>query len=195
MTQLSIRFRRVGGTTLLIAFLAYSSQLFIIIPYYRYTPDLTPAWLLAFLVPFNALVALIFTNYYLCVRTDPGSVPREWEPDWAALDESGAGLEVKRHTGAPRYCRLCDAYKPPRAHHCRSCGRCVLRMDHHCPWVANCVGHGNYGHFVRFLASVDVTCSFHLVMITLRVADYWSPHAYWVRRRCADPYYHVTRAD
>jgi len=38
-----------------------------------------------------------------------------------------------------------------RAHHCRACGRCVLRMDHHCPWIGACVGYRNHGHFLRFL--------------------------------------------
>jgi hypothetical protein len=34
--------------------------------------------------------------------------------------------------GAPRFCKKCSHYKPPRSHHCRVCDRCVLRMDHHC---------------------------------------------------------------
>lgn len=36
------------------------------------------------------------------------------------------------------------------------------------PWVNNCVGHANYGHFIRFLFMVDVACSYHLWMITKR---------------------------
>lgn len=32
------------------------------------------------------------------------------------------------------------AYKPPRAHHCRKCKRCVLRMDHHCQSCRACRG-------------------------------------------------------
>lgn len=30
--------------------------------------------------------------------------------------------------GDLRYCQKCGHYKPPRAHHCRACKRCVLKM-------------------------------------------------------------------
>ncbi|KAK1857954.1 hypothetical protein I4F81_000568 [Pyropia yezoensis] len=39
---------------------------------------------------------------------------REWEPP-------GAGT-----VPAPRFCSVCQLYKPPRAHHCSICRRCVL---------------------------------------------------------------------
>ncbi|KIO26982.1 hypothetical protein M407DRAFT_14980 [Tulasnella calospora MUT 4182] len=146
----------VGGTTLLICFISYSSQIFVIWPWYGRELSLD---LLKLLVPFNLLVGMLFWNYFLTVRTPPGSVPRNW------------GYEVKKLTGGPRHCRTCHSYKPPRAHHCKQCGKCVLRMDHHCPWVNNCVGHYNYGYFIRFLFYVDLACSYHLVMITKRALD------------------------
>lgn len=31
-------------------------------------------------------------------------------------------------SGESRFCKKCNCYKPPRSHHCRVCGRCVLRM-------------------------------------------------------------------
>lgn len=34
----------------------------------------------------------------------------------------------------PRFCNLCPGrpWKPPRAHHCRDCDRCVFLRHHHC---------------------------------------------------------------
>ncbi|GAA5836028.1 hypothetical protein JCM9279_002167 [Rhodotorula babjevae] len=154
----------VAGTLALITFIGFSSQLFVVLPSYRYDTRDPALWRL--LGPFNALLALLYLNYALTVRTDPGRVPLGWEPDWRQF-ESGE-VEVKKQTGGPRFCRTCQAYKPPRAHHCRQCKRCVLKMDHHCPWVNNCVGYGNYGHFCRFLFFVDIACAYHLWMISTR---------------------------
>lgn len=76
-------------------------------------------------------------------------------------------------------CSRCETYRPPRAHHCRVCQRCIRRMDHHCPWwenmlwiflfsslllsshhsylsflpfrINNCVGELNQKYFIQFL--------------------------------------------
>ncbi|KAF8167385.1 DHHC palmitoyltransferase-domain-containing protein [Crassisporium funariophilum] len=154
----------------LICFIAYSSQIFIIWPWYGSALSVD---LLKLLVPFNVLVGFLLWNYFLAVFTDPGRVPDAWKPDTHA-----DGYEVKKLTGAPRYCRMCQKFKPPRTHHCRQCNRCVLRMDHHCPWINNCVGHFNHGHFIRFLFFVDLACSYHVTMVTKRVLStvggmYW----------------------
>jgi len=57
-----------------------------------------------------------------------------------------------------RYCNKCRSVRPPRAHHCSLCGRCVLRMDHHCPWVGNCVGMKNHKYFWNFCMHALIGC-------------------------------------
>jgi palmitoyltransferase len=92
--------------------------------------------------------------------------------------------------GDLRYCQKCGHYKPPRAHHCRVCKRCVLKMvlastnsddlsisavhfpfsltsyvqDHHCIWINNCVGHENYKIFLVFVLYVVIACFYSLVI-------------------------------
>ncbi|KIK70662.1 hypothetical protein GYMLUDRAFT_32702 [Collybiopsis luxurians FD-317 M1] len=160
----------VNFVLLLISFIAYSSQIFVIWPWYGRALSVE---LIVLLFPFNLLVGMLLWNYFLCVTVDPGRVPEDWKPDTHT-----DGFEVKKLTGKPRYCRMCQTYKPPRTHHCRQCNHCVLRMDHHCPWINNCVGHHNYGHFLRFLFYVDVACSYHFAMMVRRVyhnltINYW----------------------
>ena len=68
--------------------------------------------------------------------TDPGAVPPQCKPllddpqenEYIMTNGSGeSSLPYKK------YCRKCKAFKPPRAHHCSICGRCIVKMDHHCP--------------------------------------------------------------
>ena len=137
--------------------------------------------------------------YQFCVQNLAVIAVLFQKPDVNSQD----GYEVKKLTGGPRYCRSCDHYKPPRAHHCRQCQRSVtltltrrstqltpwqmrtshgsgslsspclksltFHVDHHCPWINNCVGHFNYGHFIRFLFYVDLACLYHFAMVTRRV--------------------------
>lgn len=65
-----------------------------------------------------------------------------------------------------RYCKKCVSMRPPRAHHCSICGRCVLRMDHHCPWVGNCVGLHNHKYFLMFLFHALIGCAISAIVMT-----------------------------
>jgi len=44
-------------------------------------------------------------------------------------------LCLKENINGWTVCSKCEAVKPPGAHHCRICGRCIKKMDHHCPWL------------------------------------------------------------
>ncbi|CAO3650714.1 unnamed protein product [Mucor hiemalis] len=153
----------IVGVVLLIAFISYSSQLVLFLPAYEWWT----AESAKLLIPLNALVIMVFYNYYLAVTTDPGKIPAYWEPP-SSLITPIKEVATEGITG-PRYCKTCDVYKPPRSHHCRYCGRCVLKMDHHCPWIDNCVGHDNYGHFLRFIIYADAACFYVIVLLVGRV--------------------------
>eukprot|EP00249_Psilotum_nudum_P017694 c26445_g1_i1 orf=538-1428(+) len=112
---------------------------------------------------FTALTVMMLVSYTLAILRDPGSVPQAYLPE---VEDSQTALhEVKRKGGDLRYCQKCGHYKPPRAHHCRTCKRCVLRMDHHCIWINNCVGHNNYKAFILFVFYAVAASGYSLILL------------------------------
>jgi len=67
--------------------------------------------------------------------------------------------------------------KPYRAHHCKFCDRCVLKMDHHCIFLGQCIGHVNYKYFCLFVVYAILACSFY-VAISLPVSPILGPYAF-----------------
>ncbi|CAN0926564.1 Probable protein S-acyltransferase 16 [Linum grandiflorum] len=114
-------------------------------------------------VVFTAVAIMSVFNYCAATMTDPGRVPSTYLPD--IEDADNPIHEIKRKGGDLRYCQKCSHYKPPRAHHCRVCKRCVLRMDHHCIWINNCVGHANYKVFFNFVVYAVTACIYSLVLL------------------------------
>jgi len=105
----------VLGVSSLISFLSYSSQ-----------------WLFLYIEPsplnsqqilkFNCLVLCIWVCYARACLTDPGRVPEEWKPEFSEDTASSRNESSYRY----RWCRKCEALKPPRAHHCRVCKKYSL---------------------------------------------------------------------
>ncbi|OLN86816.1 Palmitoyltransferase PFA4 [Colletotrichum chlorophyti] len=153
----------VPGVCLLIAFLAYSSQIL----FYVAGDSLAPGRLSrAESYTFNALLLCLWYTYYKSCTVDPGrysfpdSVIEVPEPDEYGL--------------VRRWCKKCAAPKPPRAHHCRHCARCIPRMDHHCPWTSNCVSLTTFPHFLRFLLYTNLSLWFLARLLYLRFAEIWA---------------------
>lgn len=125
----------------------------------------SPGFLNALIFTFLAFLSLF--SLFVCVSSDPGRVPPSYVPD----DEESnvSDQETKRNGGQLRHCDKCCIYKPPRAHHCRVCRRCVLRMDHHCLWINNCVGYWNYKAFVMLVLYATIG-SIHSTVIIVTCA-------------------------
>ncbi|XP_023020428.2 palmitoyltransferase ZDHHC6 [Leptinotarsa decemlineata] len=96
---------------------------------------------------FVSLSGLTLYNFLSSMYHGPGYLPPKWMP------------EKEEYCNYLQFCGVCHGYKAPRSHHCRKCGRCILKMDHHCPWINNCVGWGNHAHFTFFLTFASLGCS------------------------------------
>lgn len=82
-------------------------------------------------------------------------------------------------------CGTCLRYKVERSHHCRLCGKCVLKMDHHCPWLANCIGFRNYKyflliHFHGIISSLIVAFTYWEVIVNAQVNNETSLFMCWI---------------
>ena len=110
--------------------------------------------LLNFIVFFTWL-PLVMTSYFRSLLLGPGFVPLKWSP----LNPSDSQFL--------QFCTFCEGYKPPRAHHCRRCQRCCMKMDHHCVWLGKCVGYRNQAAFLVFLFGA-VFGAFHSTAMIVR---------------------------
>lgn len=79
----------------------------------------------------------IFASLIVCISRDPGTVSNK-ENGRDDLRDANGDLDLTEALMAPEadssyplpgsFCFKCQASKPERAHHCSTCGRCVLKM-------------------------------------------------------------------
>ncbi|XP_027047703.1 palmitoyltransferase ZDHHC3-like [Pocillopora damicornis] len=112
---------------------------------------------------FNIIVLLLTISHVRASFSDPGVVAR---PS-SSLDFSEINKAKTKQTESENewtVCAKCEAYRPPRAHHCRTCGRCIRKMDHHCPWINNCVGEANQKYFILFLFYTGLASLYSIIL-------------------------------
>ena len=85
--------------------------------------------------------------------------------DWVAVRTNGPSDTVVKFLPV-KYCKTCNIWRPPRAHHCRICDNCIETQDHHCVWINNCVGRRNYRYFFTFV-SFGTLLGFYLIFASL----------------------------
>lgn len=141
-------------------------------------------------IAFNILVFLLIMSHFKAVVSDPGTVPLpQTRIDFSDIHSTEPGmyalhiiiLTIIMTTSCLKACEVdwtictrCETYRPPRAHHCRICKRCIRRMDHHCPWINNCVGERNQKYFLQFLIYVGkvILCNHMLKIVIILCCRY-----------------------
>ncbi|KAJ1527011.1 hypothetical protein ONE63_008555 [Megalurothrips usitatus] len=115
------------------------------------------------MVMFNTVAFLAAMAHFRAMCSDPGTVPLPHSRmDFSDIHtDCNGGSEQEDWT----VCTRCETYRPPRAHHCRICKRCIRRMDHHCPWINNCVGEKNQKYFLQFLVYVALLVLYAIALV------------------------------
>lgn len=76
-------------------------------------------------------------------------------------------------------CLSCKWWRPPRCHHCKLCGGCILKRDHHCFFARNCIGLKNLRYFLVFLFYTCVACAFTVFHgVNFLLQFYWADMSY-----------------
>lgn len=158
---------RTDPCGLLCVFLTYLAVLYAdyAVVFWMILPTLSESLWGAFHVAiFNTVLFMLLMSHARAVFSDPGivSLPQ------SSIDFSDMYAHSNKTTLEKEdwtVCSRCETYRPPRAHHCRICQRCIRRMDHHCPWINNCVGELNQKYFIQFLFYVGVASIYSVAMV------------------------------
>lgn len=153
------------------------------------------------LLVFHTLFSLLVSSLMRCLCSSKSY----WIDDTLAQP---AKHILRKKDQSIRQCRKCHFIKPDRAHHCRQCGCCILKMDHHCVFLNKCIGLYNQKSFLLFLFYAALTCTYlsmyvfvhfiptdsalvsDLLAITLRAthhSNWWDWAHKWLRIVLAAP--------
>uniref|UniRef100_A0A1B6MPS2 Palmitoyltransferase n=1 Tax=Graphocephala atropunctata TaxID=36148 RepID=A0A1B6MPS2_9HEMI len=120
-------------------------------------------WAPFHVVLFNTVIFMLSLSHLRAMCSDPGAVPLP--QNRMDFSDIHSGSESLLQNEDWTVCTRCETYRPPRAHHCRICKRCIRRMDHHCPWINNCVGERNQKYFIQFLVYVGLLSVYAIALV------------------------------
>lgn len=180
-----------GWTCLLMTYAAVIYADYVIIKWVVLQTMQDSAWGIVNIAVYNSIVLLLFISHSRAVFSDPGIVPLPSHPIDFSDEHQQTSKNKKGNKNSSNtipsglmtnqtppdedwtICTRCEMYRPPRAHHCRICKRCIRRMDHHCPWINNCVGERNQKYFLQFLFYVGLLAVYSILLVGL--SWYFSP--------------------
>lgn len=129
---------------------------------------------------FSIIALMAVISHFYAMTTNPGAVPPDAKPLEMSKDTTSNGEEGSLPKKVPqglRLCRRCKAYKPPRAHHCSVCRRCIIKMDHHCPWYVLCWRTVNAAAACKLqLSRITLTISMRFARLVLPTSDLYFLH-------------------
>lgn len=113
------------------------------------------------------------TTEWVTVKTFPSKrgPAAQSSPEEAQRSGATTAMEVP-----VKYCKSCNIWRPPRAHHCRICDACIETQDHHCVWLNNCVGRRNYRYFFSYVAFASLVTLMLLAFSLTHIALYALRH-------------------
>ncbi|XP_014247534.1 palmitoyltransferase ZDHHC7-like [Cimex lectularius] len=121
-------------------------------------------WAPFHVVLFNTVIFMVSFCHLRAMCSDPGAVPLpQSRMDFSDIHSGSESTLIQNEDWT--VCTRCETYRPPRAHHCRICKRCIKRMDHHCPWINNCVGEKNQKYFIQFLICVGILSAYAFLLV------------------------------
>ncbi|PPQ91471.1 hypothetical protein CVT25_013728, partial [Psilocybe cyanescens] len=145
-----------------------------------------------YLICINVLIPSVAALYlYLCSGRRSHNVAPYTLPDKTALTEPYPCVNMAGDLAICNKGECKGKWKPPRSHHCSTCGVCRLEFDHHCPWVGNCVTLSRLKAFMLLLYLIPLTFLISVlpivkvllthIMWALRVSkgDEWASSVWW----------------